>query len=176
MDKIKDQASKVSQLLLAPETGATYTRTLTLTWAILRETGLLVWLAICLVFVGTDWFWNNSIQLGRKARVWYNGLSEKADETTSQPLGTTGQSLLEVGRSGANYLLTQARAQLGIKEPPASVASTSGSTSGPTLAPKPTPVATPTPAPPAPPPSSVTEPPVPDVVPRAEVTIDPEEG
>lgn len=172
MDRIKDQASKLSQLLLAPETGATYTRTLTLTWAILRETGLLVWLVICLAFVGTDWFWNNSIQLGRKARVWYNGLSEKADTTTSQPLGTTGQSLLEAGKSGANYLLAQARAQLGLKETPAPLASTATSAVPPVS--RPAPISTPTP--PAPPPSSVTEPPVPDVVPRAEVTIDPEEG
>ncbi|HEY9737075.1 MAG TPA: hypothetical protein V6D06_12365 [Trichocoleus sp.] len=180
MDRIKDQASKLSQLLLAPETGATYTRTLTLTWAILRETGLLVWLGICLVFVGADWFWNNSIELGRRGRVWYNSLSEKAEGTTSQPLGTTGQSLLEAGKSGANYLLTQARAQLGIQAPPASATPTPTPTptSTPTPpAPKPAPAPTPVSAsgPPAPAPSSATEPPIPDVVPRAEVTIDPQE-
>jgi hypothetical protein len=163
MDKIKAQTNKLGEILLAPETGAAYTKTLTLTWTILRETGILVWLVICLAFVGTDWFWNNSIDLGRKARVWYNGLSEKAEDTATQPLGTTGQSLLEVGKSGTAYLLAQARKQLGLKE------EVNGSVATP---PKPAPVATaPTPAPVAAP-TAVAEPPVPAVVPAAEVDAD----
>ncbi|HEY9761318.1 MAG TPA: hypothetical protein V6D07_02270, partial [Trichocoleus sp.] len=116
MDRIKEQSNKVSQLVFAPETGDTYKKTLALTWDILRETGLLVWLVICLVFVGTDWFWNNSIKLGRNARAWYNNLgSEPAG--TEQSLTEKSQSLLEVAQSGAAYLLVQARQQLGMPQP-----------------------------------------------------------
>ncbi|MBD0336115.1 MAG: hypothetical protein ICV62_11550 [Cyanobacteria bacterium Co-bin13] len=158
MDRIKNQANKVGQLLLASDTGAAYTKTVTLTWAILRETGILVWLVICLVFVGADWFWNNSIQLGRKARVWYSGFSEKAEGTANQPLGTTGQSLVEAGKAGATYLLAQAKQQLGIQQE-APVASAPSST--PALAPKPVPMDPPQPLP-------VVDPPIPEVVPVAE--------
>ncbi|MBD2260058.1 hypothetical protein [Pseudanabaena sp. FACHB-2040] len=158
MDRIKDQANKVGQLLLAPDTGAAYTKTLTLTWIILRETGVLVWLVICLFFVGADWFWNNSIQLGGKARIWYNGLSQKAEGTATQPLGTTGQSLLEAVKSGAMYLLAQARQQLGLKE---EVPVASAPSPTPPLAPKPVPMDQPKPLP-------IVDPTIPEVVPAAE--------
>lgn len=115
MDRIKEQSNRVSQLVFAPETGDTYKKTLTLTWNILRETGLLVWLVICLVFVGTDWFWNKSIKLGRDARVWYSTLGEKP-ATSEQSLAEKSQSLLEVGKSGTAYLLAQARQQLGLPQ------------------------------------------------------------
>ncbi|HEY9879547.1 MAG TPA: hypothetical protein V6D29_13910 [Leptolyngbyaceae cyanobacterium] len=138
MDRIKDQSNRVSQLVFAPETGATYKKTLTLTWDILRETGLLVWLVICLVFVGTDWFWNNSIRLGRNARAWYDGLGEKS-ESSEQSLAEKSQSLLEVGKSGAAYLLAQARQQLGMPQPQPDVAVTPAAPKV-AAAPAPTPV------------------------------------
>ncbi|WP_008309088.1 hypothetical protein [Leptolyngbya sp. PCC 6406] len=118
MDKIKTQASKVGELLFAPDTGAAYKKTLTLTWDILRETGLLLWLVICFVFVGGEWFWNSAISLGQKGRTWYEGLSQ---ETTTEPksAGEIGQSLLVAGENSAAFLLYQAKKQLGIDaEPP----------------------------------------------------------
>lgn len=165
MDKIKEQANKVSQLVFASETGAAYQKTLALTWAILRETGILLWLVVCLVFVGSDWFWHNSIRLGRNARSWYTGLSEKP-QSSEQSFTATGQSILEVGKSGAAYLLTQARQQLGLPQP----APVSPAASVPTPPITPAATAAPTPAgPPAPagaglgpqPTAVVVEPPIP---------------
>ena len=77
MDKIKEQATIVSQLLFSGDTGEIYTKTLTRTWDILREIGLLLWLVICLTFVGGEWFYRTAVGLGRSARTWYIGLSEK---------------------------------------------------------------------------------------------------
>jgi hypothetical protein len=118
MDKIKEQANVVSQLVFSNETGDIYKKTLTRSWDIIRETGLLFWLVICLTFVGGEWFYRNSVQLGRNARTWYTNLSEKGVATDeAQSMGTTGQALLDTVQSGTTYLLSQARKQLGIKEP-----------------------------------------------------------
>ncbi len=118
MDKIKEQANLVSQLVFSSETGDIYKRTLTRTWDILRETGILLWLVICLTFVGGEWFYRTSVKLGRNTRTWYEGLTSK-DTTAAdgQPMQATGQALVGSVQSGTAYLLTQARRQLGIKEP-----------------------------------------------------------
>lgn len=119
MEKIKGQAGKVGELLFAAETGAAYKKTITLTWAILRETGVLLWLIICLVFVGAEWFWKKSIVLGQSARTWYEGLKEPSEE---EPKSATemGQSALSALGTGTETLLYQAKKQLGIDaEPPA---------------------------------------------------------
>lgn len=117
MDKIKEQANVVSQLLFAGDTGEIYTKTLTRTWDILREIGILLWLVICLTFVGGEWFYRTAVGLGRSARAWYIGLSEKSPDTEAQSITSTGEALLDTVKSGTTYLLNQARQQLGIPEP-----------------------------------------------------------
>jgi|LakMenE18May11ns_1017448.scaffolds.fasta_scaffold9913166_2 hypothetical protein len=124
MDKIKQQANIVRQLLFAGDTAQIYQQTLTRTWDILRETSQLVWLVICLTFVGGEWFYRRSVQLGRDTRTWYNDLSRQTPSPgEGQSMETTGQALLDTVQSGASYLLSQARKQLGLQEPPAPPAS-----------------------------------------------------
>ncbi len=119
MDKIKQQANIVRQLLFAGDTAQIYQQTLTRTWDILRETSQLIWLVICLTFVGGEWFYRRSVQLGRNTRTWYNDLSRQtASPGQGQSMETTGQALLDTVQSGAHYLLSQARKQLGLQEPP----------------------------------------------------------
>lgn len=124
MDKIKQQANIVRQLLFAGDTAQIYQQTLTRTWDILRETSQLVWLVICLTFVGGEWFYRRSVQLGRNTRTWYNDLSRQAASPgQGQSMETTGQALLDTVQSSTSYLLSQARKQLGLQEPPAPPAS-----------------------------------------------------
>ncbi|PSR17689.1 hypothetical protein C8255_11385, partial [filamentous cyanobacterium CCP3] len=66
MDKIKEQANVVSQLLFSAETSDIYKKTLTRTWDILREVGILLWLVICLTFVGGEWFYRTAVGLGQQ--------------------------------------------------------------------------------------------------------------
>ncbi len=117
MDKIKQQANIVSQLIFSSETGETYKKTLVLTWNILRETGILIWLVICLAFVGGEWFYRNSVQLGRNTRDWYNTLGDRGDASEAESAVSTGEALLSSVQSGTTYLLSRARKQLGIPEP-----------------------------------------------------------
>ena len=118
MDKIKDQANIVSQLLFANDTGDIYKKTLTRTWDILREVGILLWLVLCLTFVGGEWFYRTSVGLGRSTRAWYTELSQKDSSVEAQPITSTGQALFDTVKSRTSYLLAQARQQLGLPEPP----------------------------------------------------------
>lgn len=117
MDKIKDQANIVSQLLFANDTGDIYKKTLTRTWDILREVGILLWLVLCLTFVGGEWFYRTSVGLGRSTRAWYTELSQKDSSAEAQPITSTGQALFDTVKSSTSYLLAQARQQLGLPKP-----------------------------------------------------------
>ncbi|MBD2105372.1 hypothetical protein [Nodosilinea sp. FACHB-13] len=150
MDTIKEQANTVSQLLFSTDTGDIYKKALARTWDILREVGLLLWLVVCLAFVGAEWFYRTAVGLGRSTRAWYIGLSEKDPSTDAQSMTSTGQALLDTVQSSTSYLLAQARQQLGIPEPEPQPA-ISPVPAPPVTPPFPTPVEPPTPSsPPAP--------------------------
>lgn len=123
MDKIKAQADKLWQLVSNPSTGNAYKQTLALTWSILKETGLLLWLVVCLVLVLGDWFWQYSFTAGQNARVWLNELQTKSasDASSSEAApssgnfwAATGKSLLTAGQNSVNAALNTARGQLGM--------------------------------------------------------------
>lgn len=166
MDKIKAQAGKVGQLVFAGDTSSTYGKALTLTWDILRETALLVWLVVCLVFVGGEWFWHIAMGLGAKARTWYDGLSQTDNSSEEKSFTEMGQSLMTAGENGAAFLLYQAKKQLGIDaEPPTPK----------TPPKKPAPAAS-VPAAPAPTPAATTPAPTPTVTsPPVTPAVDAEE-
>jgi hypothetical protein len=116
MNRIQIQAAKLWQLLSAPDTFASYKKAALMTWDILRETLILLWLVVCLVLVVAEWFWSTSIKAGRGVRSWFNNL-EGTD--TNQLASETGKALLLVGKNSVDYTLSQARVQLGfpLKEP-----------------------------------------------------------
>ncbi|NEQ32203.1 MAG: hypothetical protein F6K04_14580 [Leptolyngbya sp. SIO4C5] len=141
MDRIRAQATKLWELIFAAETAATYQKALALTWDILKQTALLLWLLVCLVFVLLAWLGEYAKKLGKDFRNWYEHLGEKPAETEeAKPFfSSAGQSLLEASSNSAAFLLSQASEQLGIEYKP----------------PKSEPVTTPPPAagPPAPDPA-----------------------
>ncbi len=172
MDKIKDQATIVSQLLFANDTGDIYKKTLTRTWDILREVGILLWLVLCLTFVGGEWFYRTSVGLGRSTRAWYTELSQKDSSVEAQPITSTGQALFDTVKSSTSYLLAQARQQLGLPEPPPPEPPVATS---PAPKPVPPPVAPPVAPPPAPVAPTMTEVAVTDGVDEPEDTDEAED-
>jgi hypothetical protein len=155
---ITSQADKVRHILFASDTAATYKKAGGLTWALIKETGYLLWLVICIVLVLGEWIWKNSYTAGQAARTWVNNLETKEaapSVSMDQRLSETGKKLLEVGKSSALKAVATAKNQLGIaSEPPA---------------PAPAPLATP-PAPPATPPTPVAAAPSPAVAPPPAAT------
>lgn len=137
MERIQAQANKLWQIISSPSTAKTYQQALALTWSLLKETGQLLWLVLCLGLVAGDWFWKKSYKAGQDTRVWIDTLqtkattpdpeNEAADKATSAAnfLSETGKSLLSAGQNSVTLALNTAKAQLGmeIKAPPAKPAS-----------------------------------------------------
>ncbi len=120
MDTLKTQANKLWQLISNPATAATYQQTLGTTWAILKETGLLLWLIVCLVLVLGDWFWQASYAVGQKTRTWVDTMQTSAQAQTAEAgssdlLGKTGKSLLTAGQTSLAAALAAAKGQLGME-------------------------------------------------------------
>ncbi len=110
MDRIKAQADKLSKIVTEPQTYATYKDFVLVTWNILKETGLLVWLIICLGLVFLEWFWNSSLAAGRNTRAWFNRLEGSNEQIASE----TGKALLSAGKNSLDFTIATAKKQLGL--------------------------------------------------------------
>ena len=135
-NQIQTQATKVWQSIAAPETAATYQKTGAVTWAILKETGYLLWLVICLVLVAGEWIWKTGYRSGYDFREWLNNFERPSPDRL---LSATGQTLLGAGKTSLASVLSTAKDQLGIEAEPIPEASALP----PTLASPPTPPFTP---------------------------------
>lgn len=110
MDRIKAQWEKLWQIISQPKTYATYTEAGQVTWTILKEMGLLVWLGLCLFLVVFDWFWHTAIASGRNFRAWLSNLEGSSDQIASE----TGKALLSAGKNSVDFTINTAKAQLGM--------------------------------------------------------------
>ncbi len=151
-NQISAQATKLWQVLSASSTLETYRQTINVTWQILKETALLLWLIVCLVLVAYDWIGTTAVLTGRRLKGWYGQLqSANTDQLASQ----TGQTLLQVSKTSFASTIALAREQLGLPEKPP--------LPEPEPAPEPTPAPVPAPVPepipaPAPTPAPVSAP------------------
>jgi hypothetical protein len=112
-NQISSQASKVWKTVSDPATVDTYKQAGNLTLAILRETGILLWLIICLGLVAFDWFWANSIAAGQRTRTWVNNLGAQGTQGMAVEARKT---IVSVSKTGLASAIAQAREQLGLPE------------------------------------------------------------
>lgn len=112
-NQISSQASKLWQTLSAPTTVDTYRNTITLTWQILKETAILIWLVLCLVLVFFDWIGTVAVLTGRNLRSWFASIQETE---TDQIASDTGKALIEASKNSISYAISTARTQLGLPE------------------------------------------------------------
>ncbi|WP_088893603.1 hypothetical protein [Leptolyngbya ohadii] len=124
-NQISLQANKLWGLISAPTTAVIYKQALSITWTILKETGKLLWLVFCVFLVAFDWFWNNSIRMGRQSRAWM----DKFDRTNDMASEEMWEDIVSSTRSSFNSLVTKARKQLGLYGEP-DLSSVGSSTSG----------------------------------------------
>lgn len=139
-NQIQSQAAKVWQLVKDPATGATYTKTVSTTWLILKETGYLLWLVICLALVFGDWIWRTGYRTGWSTREWINNFEKPSTDRVTQD---AGQGLLEASKSALSGAIATAKNQLGIEDNTEPMLATTPPASTPD--PKPTPAPTPAP-------------------------------
>ena len=107
MSRIQAQAAKLWQILNAPETFSSYKSSVTVTWTILRELCLLLWLGFLWIPVLAD----RTIALGASARTWMNSQKEVSADRSPAAMGKALQSALQQGLVST---VSQAKRQLGI--------------------------------------------------------------
>ena len=107
MSRIQAQANKLWQIIQAPETFSKYQSAVLVTWDILREIFLLLWLGFLWVAVLAD----RSISLGQSARIW---LDNQKQSTHDRSAAEIGKALLSAGAKGLAVAVAQAKQQLGI--------------------------------------------------------------
>lgn len=120
-EPITSQADKLRQTVFSPDTAATYTQAGSLTWMIVKETGYLLWLVVCVVLVLGEWIWKTAYTTGQTARTWVNNLESKESAPSvgmDQVLSDTGKKIWEVGKSSALKALSTAKDQLGVANEP----------------------------------------------------------
>ncbi|UBF26151.1 hypothetical protein K9N68_32280 [Kovacikia minuta CCNUW1] len=113
--QIQTQADKLLKIVTDQSTAATYQQALAVTWTILKETGYLLWLVVCLGLVFGDWVWKTGYRTGWNFRGWLNSFEQPSAD---QVLSETGKSILEVGKSTAANAIAAAKEQLGIENKP----------------------------------------------------------
>lgn len=113
--KIQAQAAKFWQSVVSADTVKAYTNAIDVTWTIIKEAGLLIWLVICFVLVIFDWGYDVSTSAGRKTRAWYDGIS-KVD--SNDIASETGKQLVAASKASLFSTISQARSQLGLPDKP----------------------------------------------------------
>jgi hypothetical protein len=97
----------------------TFQKTILFIWSIVRETGKLLWLVLCLGLVLGTWIWTSSKTSSQKLQAWYESIPEPKSEHV---WAETSQFLVSAGRTTATNMMTQARQQLGLPAPDATPA------------------------------------------------------
>jgi hypothetical protein len=89
----------------------TFQKTILFIWNILRETGRLLWLVLCLGLVLITWIWTSSKTSSQKFQAWYESIPEPKSEHV---WAEASQFLASASRSTAANVMVQAREQLGL--------------------------------------------------------------
>ena len=110
-------------------------------WTILKETGKLVWLFICLGLVAFDWLIDGVKKLFEKIK----GLSEQTSNVDNENyFADISKVLLEAGKTSAVQAVSQAREQLGMpkaERPTAATPPVAAKPAAPAPSPAPSPAA-----------------------------------
>ncbi|MGB7413948.1 MAG: hypothetical protein WA902_07045 [Thermosynechococcaceae cyanobacterium] len=110
---IQDKATEWWQLISGEETAESYKNFFKLTWKILKETALLLWLMLCFVLVAIGWVWNNS----SKVTETVSELKGRANQNeNSNLMADTAVKLWEASQSGAANAVAKARKRLDLPE------------------------------------------------------------
>jgi hypothetical protein len=111
--QLVDQVKVWWKTVSDPESLGTYQKTIQTTWNILRETGRLLWLILCLGLVFVTWLWTTSKTSSQQLKTWYEGIPEPKSENVMKE---ASQFFGSASRTTATKMMTQAREQLGLTE------------------------------------------------------------
>ncbi len=110
---IKDKATDWWKLISSKETADSYKNFFKLTWTILKETALMIWLLLCFVLVSIGWVWNNSSKVSESVSELRSKVDQKPDGNV---MAEAAVRFWEASQTGASNALATARKQLNLPE------------------------------------------------------------
>jgi hypothetical protein len=114
---ISSQVEKLRQVILQRDTIDSFQQSLGLLFTVLKETTLLLWLVLCFSIVALTWLGEKAIALGRSLKTGLIELQENSrGQAPAEILSSTSRSVLLSSQSVANYLVTQAKQQVGLSD------------------------------------------------------------
>lgn len=110
---IQEKATEWWQLISGEETAEAYKNFFKLTWKILKETVLLLWLLLCFVLVAIGWVWNNSSKVTESVSELRGRASQNENGNL---MADAAVKLWEASQTGASNAVAKARKRLDLPE------------------------------------------------------------
>ncbi len=112
-----EQLHKMKQLLMNHDTAKTFQQSCRLLLSLLKETVVLLWLAICWVIVGTTWV----VDRGRSLTITFQHLRDqlnkaKQERTPKEIVTEASQTLVQNSKTAMRSLVSEAKKQVGISD------------------------------------------------------------
>jgi hypothetical protein len=109
------QLHKLRQIALTRDTVSTFSQSIRLLFTLLKETGILLWLAVCYGLIAIGWVGNKAVESGQRAKSWLNSLRESSqNQSATEIAAETGKSVLAGSKTTIDYVMTQAKKQVGL--------------------------------------------------------------
>ncbi len=104
---ISEQFTKLKDLFLLQDTGKTFIKSLRLLFIVIKESMILMWLALCWCVVGISLMGSKTTQASEKIVSWWHSLSNQ-NKSTKEVAATTL-------RQAAQSIISKARKQVGLQ-------------------------------------------------------------
>jgi hypothetical protein len=114
---ITEQFNKLQQLLTVNDTAKTFGTSLQLLFSLIKESMILIWLALCWGIVALSWLGNNTQQLGGKLKGYWNLAKEFSQHPKKQDIANkTIQFSFDKSKSALQQVVSEAKKQVGFQE------------------------------------------------------------
>lgn len=111
------QLNKLRQIIFTRDTALTFSQSIRLLFTLLKESLVLLWLALCYTLVALGWLGNKAIQSGQVTQKWVSTLRETSrEQSPGEVAAETGRTVLDGSKVAIDYVMTQARKQVGLTD------------------------------------------------------------
>jgi hypothetical protein len=107
---IAEQFDKLKQIFLVNDTAKTFEQSLRLLFILIRESMILIWLALCWGVVALNWANVHLKQIGQGAKSWWNAFQEVDQHKSKMDIAT------EIVQNTMQNLVAKAKKQVGLQD------------------------------------------------------------
>jgi hypothetical protein len=112
---LMEQVDKLRAILFRKDTAATLGQGAGLIFTVLKETAVLLWLALCWCIVAIAWLGNKTTQAGHQAKQQWTTFQESTqDRTPSDIAAETSKTVLNSSKTVMEQIVSTAKKQVGI--------------------------------------------------------------